>query len=179
MSASTTETIEVIEAKDKTLQGEPDQNEPVQASPTPDEQPQEVPLPMDIIGQGTCPSLTGRSTLSFAIGRHTEDATLHLAITGNSGGGMWCKDWTPASAIQGIVLGEGQLRSTNFHDLHPGKSINTGGFILAVLRALGLVRPSADNSRIHEHVPGATLESAVNDFLGAVAKPSRRKAKES
>jgi len=171
MSALTTETIE---AKSEPVQATPAQNESVQA-----EQPQEVPLPMDIIGQGTCPSLTGRSTLSFAIGRHTEDATLHLAITGNSGGGMWCKDWTAASAIQDIVLGEGQLRSSDFHDLHPGKSINTGGFILAVLRALGLERPSADNSRIHEHVPGATLESAVNDFLGTVAKPSRRKAKES
>jgi len=178
MSASITETIE---AKDKTLQGEPAQNEPaqnepVQAAPATDEQPQE-PVPMDIIGQGTCPSLTGRSTLSFAIVRHTEDATLHLAITGNSGGGMWCKEWTPASAIQDIVLGEGQLRSTNFHDLHPGKSINTGGFILAVLRALGLVRPSADNSRIHEHVPGTTFEKVASAYFdkAATEQPAGRK----
>jgi len=168
MSASITETIE---AKDETMK-----NEPAQNAPAPDEQPQE-PVPMNIIGQGTCPSLTGRSTLSFAVGRHTEDATLHLAITGNSGGGMWCKDWTPASAIQDIVLGEGQLRSSDFHDLHPGKSINTGGFILAVLRALGLVRPSADNSRIHEHVPGATLEKVASTYFAKAATelPAGRK----
>ena len=47
--------------------------------------------PIEAIYEGECPSLSGRSTLSYTIGRHTEDETLHLRISDNSGKGMWCK----------------------------------------------------------------------------------------
>ena len=95
--------------------------------------PEEVIDPIEVIHKGECTSLSGRSTLDFAIGRHTEDGTLLLAITGNSGGGMWCKDWCSASDIQDAVLGESGLTAKSFHQLHAGRSINTGGFILAAL----------------------------------------------
>jgi hypothetical protein len=57
-----------------------------------------------VIYQGECLSISGRSKLSFAIGRIADDKTLHLAITSNSGSGMWCEDWASASAIQDVVL---------------------------------------------------------------------------
>jgi hypothetical protein len=110
--------------------------------------------------------LSGRSDLTFAIGRHTEDGTLHLAITGNSGGGMWCKDWCSASDIQDVVLGEEGLTAKSFHPLHAGRSINTGGFILAALKEVGLIRANEENTRIHEHVPGTTFEKVVSAYLG-------------
>lgn len=136
--------------------------------------------PIEVIHKGQCPSLSERSTLEFAVGRHSEDGTLWLAITGNSGGGMWCKDWASASNIQDIVLGAERLTAKSFHSLHEGRSINTGGFVLAAIGALGLVRVNAENSRIHEHVPGATFEKAVSAYFDvrAAAKPGRRKAKE-
>ena len=40
-----------------------------------------------------------------------------------------------------------------FDVLHPGRSINTAGFVLATLKHLGLIRTNAENSRHHEHVP--------------------------
>lgn len=121
--------------------------------------------PIQIIFQGECPSLSGRSTLDFAIGRHAEDGTLHLAIAGNSGGGMWCKDWASASAIQDAVLGEGELTAKSFHPLHAGRSINTGGFILSALKELRLVRPNEENTRLHQHVPGTTFEKVVSAYM--------------
>ena len=136
--------------------------------------------PIETIYEGECPSLSGRSTLSYTIGRHTEDGTLHLRISDNSGKGMWCKDWCSASAIQDVVLGEGELTAKSFHVLHPGKSINNGGFIAAVLKDLGLIRANEENTRLHEHVPTTTLDQVAMARIGvsSTPKPGRRKAKE-
>jgi hypothetical protein len=127
--------------------------------------PEEIVDPIEAICTGTCESLSGRSDLTFAIGRHNVDGTLHLAITGNSGGGMWCKDWCSASAIQDAVLGESGMTAKSFYLLHAGRSINTGGFILAALRELGLIRANEENTRLHEHVPGTTFEKVVSAYM--------------
>lgn len=142
--------------------------------------PEEVVNPIEVIFTGDCLSLSGRSTLTYAIGRHTEDGTLHLSITSNSGGGMWCKDWASASAIQDVVVGEGELTAKSFHVLHPGKSINTGGFILAALKALGLIRANEENTRLHEHTPTTTFEQVAMARIGETSGqvPKRRKPKE-
>jgi hypothetical protein len=137
---------------------------------------------IETICQGECPSITGRSVLTYALGRHPEDATLHLRIVANSGGGMFCKDWTPAMQIDAIVIGEEALTAKAFHVLHEGRSINTGGFVLAVVRDLGLIRANADNSRLHEHVPTTTMEQVSMVRMGQASesapKAGRRKAKE-
>ena len=137
--------------------------------------------PIEVIYQGECPSISGRSTLTYAIGRHSEDGKLHLAITGNSGGGMWCKDWASASAIQDVVLGEGDLTAKSFHPLHAGRSINTAGFILAALKELGAIRGKEENTRLHEHIPTTTFEQLVMAHIGVsqepAPKPGRRKVK--
>lgn len=136
-----------------------------------------------------CASLSGRSTLTCSIGRDGKSKALYLAITGNSGNGMWCKDWASATAIQGVVLGQAELTAGSFNALHLGKSINTGGFYLAALKELGLVRANAENTRLHEHVPSTSFQAVVEKRLregdapvvpGAgvePSKPSRRKSK--
>lgn len=139
---------------------------------------------IEVIYVGECPSLSGRSVLTYAIGRNAEDGTLTLAITGNlGGGGMWCKDRASASAIQDVVLGESGLTAKSFHVLHPGKSINTGGFILAALKDLGLIRANEENTRLHEHIPTTTFEQVamarIAETSGQVQKSPRRKGKES
>ena len=94
---------------------------------------------------------------------------------------MWCKDWASARAIQDVVLGEGELTAKSFHVLHPGKSINTGGFVLAALKDLGFIRPNAENTRLHEHIPTTTFEQLVMAHIGVsqepAPKPGRRKGK--
>lgn len=133
----------------------------------------EAVLPIETICIGECPSLSGRSTLSFAIGRHTEEGTLFLAVTSNSGKGMFCKDWASASAIQDIVLGEDKLTAKSFHGLHPGRSINTGGFVQAALKELGLIRANDENTRVLKHVPQTTFEKVVSAYISQAkaAKP--------
>lgn len=121
--------------------------------------------PFEVIHHGECLSLSGRSMLDFVIARHAQDGTLHLAITGNTGAGMWCRDWASANSIQDVVLGEGGLSATSFHQIHAGRSINTGGFILAALKELGLIRANEENTRLHEHVPGTTFEKVVSAHM--------------
>ena len=138
--------------------------------------------PITSIHEGECPSLSNRSTLTYAIGRHAKDATLHLRIVRNSGGGMSCTDWAESSQIEAIVKGGPELTAKSFQALHPGKSINTGGFLMAVLKDLGLIRANAENTRLHEHVPTTTFEqiamARIGEPMEQKPKPSRRKAKE-
>lgn len=143
--------------------------------------PEELPEPdpIETVYVGECPSLTGRSALTFAIGRHSEDGNLHLRIDTNSGGGMFCKDWASAADIDALVKGATELTSRSFDALHPGRSINTAGFVLASLKQLGLVRANEENTRLHEHVPTTTFEQVALAAMGqASPKSPRRKAKE-
>lgn len=125
--------------------------------------------PIEAIYTGECPSLSGQSTLTYAIGRHPEDHSLHLRIVTNSGGGMFCDEWASGSAIDALVQSSTVLVSRSMCELHAGRSINTGGFILSTLKNLGLVRVNAENSRHHEMVPGTTFEQAVLEAMGQVA----------
>lgn len=137
--------------------------------------------PIHVIYQAECQSVSGRSTLEFAVGRHEDGGSLHLAIVSNSGGGMWCKEWASAQAIQDVVIGATGLTSASFQALHPGKSINTGGFYLAALKELGLIRANAENSRQHEHVPMSTFDQVVTAHMArlkAEPKSTRKKGKE-
>lgn len=142
--------------------------------------------PIKTIYTGECASLSTRSTLTYEVGEQQPEGALQLRIVDNTGKGMWCKEWASASAIQDIVLGESELTAQAFNALHPGKSINTGGFYLAALKNLGLVRANAENTRLHEHIPTVTFEKAVEERLrqsdaapaaAAPAKPARRKTK--
>ena len=131
---------------------------------------------------GDCPSISGRSILTYAIGLHQETGELHLRITDNSGKGMWFDGWASAKDIDAIVKGQAELTAKSFHSLHPGKSINTGGFVLAALRELGLIRANEENTRLHEHVPATTFEKVAMVRMGQTieappAKPVKRKGK--
>ena len=139
--------------------------------------------PISEIFTGECPSVSGRSILTYAIGRHDESGELHLRIVDNSGKGMWFNGWAAAKDIDSIVSGATELTAKSFHALHPGKSINTGGFVMAVLKDLGLIRANEENTRLHEHVPATAFEKVVMVRMGKtiepapVTKPAKRKGK--
>jgi len=143
---------------------------------------QELPQ-IETIYTGECPSISGRSTLTFAIGRHPETGQLHLRIAGNSGSGMFTDSWIEGAAIDAIVRGSSELTSRSLFCLHPGKGVNTAGFVLAVLKALGYIRPNAENTRLHEQVPTETFDkvamACIARSTGApeAPKPGRRKQK--
>ena len=73
--------------------------------------------PIEDLYHGDCLSISGRSTLTYAIGRHKETGELHLRIVENSGKGMWCDGWAPAKDIDAIVKGATELTAKSFHAL--------------------------------------------------------------
>jgi len=106
------------------------------------QQPKENPKApeMRILKVGTCPSLSRGSTLTYHIGCNSE-SEVHFRIWGNTGGGLFGKEWVPWSRIEAALetcpVTAGTLkRSGAFR----GNS-NTRGFMLAVLKVEGLVEP--------------------------------------
>lgn len=141
------------------------------------EQEEEKTDPIQVIYAGQCLSLSGRSTLEFEVGQHQEDGTYHLRISGNSGGGLFCGDWSSAEAIHDVAFGSTELTSKSFQCLYEGRSANSSGFLTAALRALGLIRVSALNARHHEHVPQATLAALVQGQATASGQSTGKSAK--
>lgn len=132
------------------------------------------PEPIEVIYQGECESLSGRSTLTYAIGRHP-DGTLHLRITDNTGGGMYCDEWIPGTEIDAVVVGQTELTSRSFQVLKPGRSTNTAGFVMAAMKSLGLIKTNDENTRLQTHVITETLEKVVMARLGQASPKARRK----
>lgn len=131
--------------------------------------------PIETIHTGECPSLSGQSSLTYAIGRNPEDQSLHLQIVANTGGGMFCADWSSGADIDALVQSNLVLISRSMAELHAGRSINTGGFVLAILKHLGLVKVNAENSRHHEMVPGTTFAQVAMEAIGAIDQGDKRK----
>ena len=114
---------------------------------------------------GTCPSLSGKSKLTYEFGLD-EQAAWRVRIAKSSGNGYYSKDWFAMEHVQRVLEKNGSKPIT-CHTLSPifkGKSVNTAGFLLAALKHVGLVQNSADNPRVYELLNGkaffAELEAA-------------------
>ncbi len=150
----------------------------------------DTPIEIETIYEGQCESISGRSMLRYAIGRHPKDGGLHLRIVSNSGRGMFCKDPVSASQIDDIIIGEESLTGTAFQVLFQGRSINSGSFTMACCKDLGLIRANEENSRIFEHVPTTSFKQVALERIGqagetvpkagrkSVGASTKRKAKE-
>lgn len=136
-----------------------------------------------ILKIAACPSLSGKSSLTYHVGSDANGA-IHFRIHANSSSGYFNSEWVSAEKI-GKVLGESaSITSFTLQSACVGKSQNNGGFLLAALFAEGLVNRSADNDR--QYVLGnpaafnaevkALMESDVSlDPDGKPKKPSKKK----
>lgn len=123
-----------------------------------------------------CPSLSGKTTLTYVVGKDAARNTLHLAIVQSTGNGHWFKGWTQAQDIEAILAAQQRLNATSFCALYPGRSVNTGGFILAALSDLGLVQACPLKRHQFQYMAKSTLEHAVMARLEAQeGRPARRK----
>ncbi len=161
---------------------------------------------MRILRIKDCASLSGRSTLTYHIGcskasngcsqaRAADNAAnpeIHIRLFANSAKGYFCKDWLPMASVE-VLLSD----STGFSSgdvqrlLYEGKSVNSGGFLMAALRHEGLIRTTAASLRSYEALDStawqleilALIESgvALSEMQAApppVAKtPGSKKAK--
>ena len=174
---SVTETVALIENEIA-----PIVVEHVDPTPEIDSLPQTPPATLDslirVLKDGNCPSLTGRSTLGYQLGLKDE-SDLYLRLVSNTGSGFFSKEWIACSVIEQLITGAAELTSTSFKTLFPNKSVNTGGFVMAVVKALGLIQTNVLNSRWHEQAKEMTFEQVTLEamvFAEETEKPASPKA---
>jgi len=88
-----------------------------------------------VVHSGTCPSLSGKSQITYQIGRHPE-GTVHLRVVANTGGGFFSPEWVALSDLQKCIDDAPKDRPLSSWTLHPifrGKSVNTPAFLSAAL----------------------------------------------
>jgi len=129
-----------------------------------------------VLKTATCPSLSGKSKLTYAISCSTAGEIL-IQVAGNDGGGYWNDDQVSQSSIQAVLdrLPKGAaITSATFRSIYPSKSTNSPGFLAAVLKDIGLLQASKDKPRCYElGSPKAFIEE-VNAMLGTGGNAERK-----
>jgi hypothetical protein len=99
-----------------------------------------------------CPSLSGSSILTYKIGCN-DDKDIYLCLTGNTGKGIFNKDWISLEEIDSLLAAEkGPITSGSLKELFDGKSSNSAGFVLAVILSEGLLKVSSNNERHYKRI---------------------------
>lgn len=134
-----------------------------------------------ILKIATCPSLSGRSTLTYQVGCNAESEP-HIRITQNSGGGQFNSDWVPMATIEKLLTAHPTDKPMSSRVLLPvfrSKSANSPAFLFACLLAEGLVKAGADRDSGYPlgdikaiKAEMAGLIAAGNDLTVAIDTPS-------
>ena len=144
------------------------ETEPVADTETnPETSPEPTPE-IRILKTASCPSLSGKSQLTYSVGASTA-GEIHFQVCGNTGGGYWNDDWVAQSSIQAVLdrLPKGApITSATFRPAYPQKSTNSPGFLAGVLLHCGLLRPSKGKPRCYELGSPNEFISEVNALLG-------------
>ena len=152
-------------------------NPDLETEPAADTEPNPEPNPeIRVLKTATCPSLSGKSKLTFNIGCNPA-GEIQFQVTGNDGGGYWNDDWVAQSSIQAVLdrLPKGSpITSATFRTIYPSKSTNSPGFLAAVLRDIGLLQPSKDKPRCYELGSPNEFISEVNALLGTGGNAGRK-----
>ena len=120
-----------------------------------------------ILKVASCPSLSGKSTLTYHIG-FSADSHIQFRVHANTGNGFFSKEWISQSSIQLLLdkIPKGKvITSASFISIFHGKSVNTSGFLLAVLKHEGLVRALKDKRRSYELLDPKDFIAGVNALL--------------
>jgi hypothetical protein len=135
-----------------------------------------------ILKIGTCSSTSGKSTLTYHLGANA-DSAIQIRVVDNSGGGFFSPEWIALATIQEALKqtpDDQAITSFSLRGIFRGKSVNTAGFLMAVLKHEGLVKHMQEKQRCYESVDPAAfiaqvealIKSSVDLPAGEVTKPS-------
>jgi hypothetical protein len=133
---------------------------------------------MKVLKTATCPTLSGKSRLTYQIGINP-DSIVHIRIAKNDGGGFFSDEWLSIDAIIDTLKKRPEGSPVLSHFLTPllkGKSVNTSAFILAALSHLKLIRPLPGKKRQHELLdPLPFLDQVTQMMDGEKPRAATRK----
>lgn len=126
-----------------------------------------------ILKTGTCPSLSGKSKLTYQIGREGS-SDIQFRVTANSSSGFFSQDWVSLSEIQeelDKVPSGKSITSFSMVPLYRGKSMNSPGFLFAALKQEGLVQGSKDKQRCYERGDLKGFMAGIKALIAVDGKP--------
>lgn len=120
---------------------------------------------MRIIKVASCLTCTGKATLTYHIGS-VADNEIHFRVHSNTGGGLFSAEWVSLNAIKSALDNATQpITSFTLSKIFKGKSTNTPGFLMAVLKSEGLVRNLEGKLRGYEILDSAAFMSEINALI--------------
>ena len=129
--------------------------------------PASSPLPKRIIKIATCPTCSGKTSLTYHFGS-TEENQVYIRIVENSGGGFFSEEWVPLNAtLEALEKAPHPITAVPFISLFKGKSVNTPGFLLAVLKHEGLVKLLEGKVRGYKKLSTETFLAEVNKLVSS------------
>ena len=135
--------------------------------------------PVRVLKNGTCPNLSGKSTLSYRIGC-TESGDIMLQLVGNSNPGYFNSEWVRYSAVQDLLAKQDQGKAITSFVLTPlfrGKSTNSPSFLFAVLKQEGLVQLSVSKKRCYDRCSDAAFLANMKKLIDGKDVPASSKGK--
>lgn len=121
---------------------------------------------------GTCNTLSQKSELKYAVGVNPSKAVC-VRVTSNAGGGFFSPEWIAWKDIQAAIKEAEPVTSICLRPLFRGKSVNSSGFLLAVLVAEGVLIALPKKTR-HFEATGKSLTAAKSASKKAPAKKKTR-----
>lgn len=136
---------------------------------------------------GTCPSLSGRSQLTFNIGCNVE-GDIHFRIVANTGSGRFNADWVAFSLIEKLLSehpASTPMTSAVMNAVFRGRSSNSPAFLFAALKAELLVQPgdtkdggyTRNDFEAFKQAMSALINSDINPEVINAAAPKAPKQK--
>ena len=136
---------------------------------------------MTVLKTASCDTLTKKSRLTYQIGT-LSDGEVYFRVHRNTGNGFFSREWIALADIQKVLgkvpVGK-PVTAIMLNDLFTGKSVNTPGFLLAVLVQEKLLVPMQGKKRSHEPVDTGAITEWIQRLVSGKGKPkgtSRKKA---
>jgi hypothetical protein len=136
---------------------------------------------MTVVKTASCDTLTKKSKLTYQVGT-LPDGEVYFRIHKNSGNGFFSNEWISLADIRktlGKVPVGKPVTAIMLNDLFTGKSVNTPGFLLAVLVQEKILLPMKGKKRSHEPVDPEEITEWVKQLGSGKGKPkgtTRKKA---
>ena len=137
-----------------------------------------------IVKVGHCPSLSGKSKLTYQIGSVGKD-DIRVRVVGNTAPGTFDDSWVGLHAIEDAFekcrKGE-PITAVALDKLYRGRSMNTPFFVFAALKAEGLVKTAKDSPRGYERADSKAFVAKMQAQLKGTqdgqgsTKPKKSKA---
>lgn len=137
---------------------------------------------MKVLKEAVCPSLSGRSDLTYHIGCRSDlldkdglefNEGISFRIHHNTGSGLFSNQWVSVESLKPIFdkgKSEDAVTSSSLSSVFTGSSVNTAGFILAVLKAEGLVVHMPEKRRYYQGSSSEQFFIELKKLCGAVAE---------